>query len=630
MKLKIFKTLIIIFVLVLTGCMDEDGGLIESCLTNFDCEEGFKCENNECVAESGGNNEMSALPDEDRGEPILPKQDTDSTTDSEDIAPDETVDEKVIDETILPDEDNPQIDSDDSSDEVIPESDDEPTDSDTEVVVDETPDEDNVVVCGNGIVGGTEVCDDGINDGSYGTCNPDCTLAIHCGDGKKNGLEFCDSGENNGEYDYCAADCRSAGPRCGDGSVDIGNENCDDGTNNGSYGYCLANCQSLGPRCGDGVINGSFGFEDCDDGNAITETCEYGEDNCTVCAEDCTLQPGVIAGCGDGVIDLPNGEECDDSNNVTETCDYGESSCTVCSATCKEVSGTTSFCGDGNKQYNEECELTDTKQCDEMAGKGYVNSIEEECVLCLGYDTADCDCATGFRKDEADEEICKDINECDENTDNCDTNAACSNTSGSFTCACNAYYSGTGVSCTYCNTDIQCGSGCGTCDSATPKCKDNSGTTTCVECLTDDDCTSPETCNSSNVCAQEGPYCGNGIKDAGEACDDGDDDNTNGCKNNCTIGTCSHSVDVSREDGTSDKVELYVRDGVGGNILVEDYDYNFSLEFTVTHGQLIQLDFAYWNSGTPGYIFTLKNKDSTVVMSGANVRQDYTFTASCN
>ena len=41
-----------------------------------------------------------------------------------------------------------------------------------------------------------------------------------------------------------------------------------------------------------------------------------------------------------------------------------------------------------------------------------------------------------------------DINECILGTHNCHANAACSNTDGSFTCACNSGYTGNGVTCT--------------------------------------------------------------------------------------------------------------------------------------------------------------------------------------
>ena len=41
----------------------------------------------------------------------------------------------------------------------------------------------------------------------------------------------------------------------------------------------------------------------------------------------------------------------------------------------------------------------------------------------------------------------KDINECSLNTHNCDNNAACTNTNGSFSCACKIGYSGDGQTC---------------------------------------------------------------------------------------------------------------------------------------------------------------------------------------
>jgi cysteine-rich repeat protein len=87
-------------------------------------------------------------------------------------------------------------------------------------------------VCGNGIVGGSEQCDDGNPDPTDG-CTNDCTI---CGDGVVTPPEECDNGVNDGTI--CAPNCKL--PGCGDGLVEPG-ETCDDG-NTLDGDNCPSNC----------------------------------------------------------------------------------------------------------------------------------------------------------------------------------------------------------------------------------------------------------------------------------------------------------------------------------------------------------------------------------------------------
>lgn len=129
-----------------------------------------------------------------------------------------------------------------------------------------------VTECGDGVVAGDETCDDGVNDGSYGGCQADCTRGPFCGDGIEQTEEDCDDGTNLGTYAFggapeCAPGC-VLGAFCGDGNVDaVFGEECDDADgNDGSYGGCDEDC-TLGPRCGDGERDAG---EECDDGNSLS------------------------------------------------------------------------------------------------------------------------------------------------------------------------------------------------------------------------------------------------------------------------------------------------------------------------------------------------------------------------
>ncbi|MEZ4427301.1 MAG: DUF4215 domain-containing protein [Nannocystaceae bacterium] len=232
---------------------------------------------------------------------------------------------------------------------------DEPT---TDEPTTDEPTTEPPAVCGDGVVDGDEVCDDG-NDDNTDDCLDTCEAAS-CGDGYTwAGAEECDDG---GESDLCDEDCTVAA--CGDGTLNqLAGEGCDDGNTDPDDG-CSPEC--LIESCGDGVVQA---MEECDDGNddnsddcldtcllascgdgviwQDNEECDDGKET-DVCDDDCTLPA-----CGDGTLNMSAGEECDDGNDV----DTDDCPTTCVSPTCGDgfVWEGNEECDDGNNDPNDGC-----------------------------------------------------------------------------------------------------------------------------------------------------------------------------------------------------------------------------------------------------------------------------------
>ena len=69
-----------------------------------------------------------------------------------------------------------------------------------------------------------------------------------------------------------------------------------DDANANDHDDCLSSCELA--TCGDGVIwNEGRGTENCDDGNAVSELCSYGQENCIVCGSTCREEAGETSFC---------------------------------------------------------------------------------------------------------------------------------------------------------------------------------------------------------------------------------------------------------------------------------------------------------------------------------------------
>jgi cysteine-rich repeat protein len=352
-----------------------------------------------------------------------------------------------------------------------------------------------------------------------------------CGDGTLDAGEQCDDG-NTANGDGCDSNCTL--PACGNGVVDSG-EACDDG-NLVNGDTCEADCST--PVCGNGVLDPG---EQCDDGNLVNgDTCEA-DCSTPVCGNG-ILDPGEqcddgnqvngdgcddnckMPGCGNGELDP--GEQCDDGN--TANGDGCDSNCTTPGCG-NGILDPGEACDDGNLVNGDGCEANCSKP---TCGNGIVDPPEQcDDGNSINGDSCDNNCTTPHcgnlicDSNESCSSCPQDCGSCPKPSCGdgvCNGNESCSSCPedcGSCPHFCGDHVCDGGETCSSCPGD------CGAC----PTCGDHvcNGSETCSSCP--GDCCPPScgdgVCNGSETCSScpqdcgACPFCGDGVCNGGETCE---------------------------------------------------------------------------------------------------------------
>lgn len=400
--------------------------------------------------------------------------------------------------------------------------------------------------CGDGKVTAPELCDDGNTVPGDG-CESDCSFS--CTKGTPNGDAKCDDGDPCNGAETCSDDhaclpgeglpdgtacgegklCKGGACGdlvCGDGFVDPG-EDCDDANLDPADGCdacsftCVvdADCDPADPCAGDGVC-------------AADHTCSTVSPlpDGTACAGGACMDGACVTGtCGNGAIEP--GEECDDANLVDGdgcdascqiTCEDPAADCpappacnmAVCTAakTCAtapdpskdgEVCGQDLLCaggaciGDGAVCGNGVVEPGE--DCDFGAANGPGTGCEAICKF---------SCTTA-------PDSCADPNPCN-GTEKCSTVVV----DGKLGQKCSI--GSTAAPCTPCGSGL-CAAG-GQCVPST--CGDG-----CIDAAKGESCEPPNGTTCDSACKTN--ICGNGVRETGEQCDDGNLTSLDGCSATC-------------------------------------------------------------------------------------------------
>lgn len=435
--------------------------------------------------------------------------------------------------------------------------------------------------CGDGVVEGDELCDDGAANGtSKCGCGEHCKwpgIDTACEDGLACTLgDGCDGAGQctRGEKSPCApgALCHETADGaicalCGDGKVDFG-EACDDGADNGLSPCGCSNACTLPTTCDDGNA--------CTVGDACAEGKCRGDDPCaelpgTACVTtDAGIECQVL--CGNGKVD--KGEECDaGADNGASQC--GCSSACTLPKTCDDgdpcTTGDTCVdgkCGGGKNPCDGVpgtycAPLDDGFECRPRCGNGKVDD-GEDCDDGEDNGASPCGCSGA----------CSLPQTCDDG-DPCTVDDTCSGDTcaGIDPCAGLA-----GVECVPIDSGYECRALCGNgridegedCDAggdnATSACGCGKACTWPTTCDDEDPCTVGDTCSAgacvgSDPCAEKAGFecvpadtgfscvalCGNARLDPGEQCDHGGQ-NGGGCCTKACEDACGEGFDCVQRD----------------------------------------------------------------------------------
>lgn len=444
--------------------------------------------------------------------------------------------------------------------------------------------------CGNGIAEGIcEACDDAntqSGDGCSGDCRTDEVL-LTCGNGQLDPGEACDGGTSDCDgacygtvQRKCRADCRgwAACPmRCGNGSVE-GCELCDDGNAVGGDG-CSQDCQAIEVNglcnngmldegeicdsdqhgCGDGCYDGTqrcrtdcTGFSPCDLGsqgpaNNQLEGCEACDDGNTTSGDGCSADGQtieVIGNCNNGRLD--SGELCDTSFQICELgCYLGLQTCRTDCHSYYDCPVQEQSCGDGIRQGCEACDDGNMvsgdgcrSNCEAFEQIGDCNNGRLDAGEVCDQSFLPCE-ADGYPGRELCKADCSGHDECNIGYQICGNGII----EGQEACDDANHQSGDGCSADCSEVEVV-----GTCNNGRPDpgevCDRDSlpcekdGYPGVSYCATN--------CTGFNDCNIGWQFCGNGLVEGAEVCDDGNNIPGDGCNADCSarevIGTCNNGI----------------------------------------------------------------------------------------